>query len=161
MKSIFLIFLKGIYVNILRILFASDRVTSKDIRNSILQGKVKYPQVVNDESCIGCGGCANICPVEAIEMVPLEKPVEIVKGYTKTQTPKYDPLKCLNCFWCHDNCPIYAFYGKPGAIHPREVGEFKADPSKLLKEPIKLNANKIKEIVDIMAKDSSKYFEEV
>ena len=77
MKSIFLIFLKGIYVNTLRILFASDRVTSKDIRNSILQGKVKYPQAVNDESCIGCGGCANICPVEAIEMVPLDKPIQI------------------------------------------------------------------------------------
>jgi len=160
MRNIFLIFLKGIYINILRILFAADRVTSKEIRNSILQGKVKYPQAINDESCIGCGGCANICPVEAITMVPIEKPVEIVKGYTKTQKPKYDPLKCLYCFWCHDNCPIYAFYGKPGAIHPREVGEFKADPAKLLIEPIKLKENKIKEIKDYMAKDASKYFEE-
>ena len=33
MRNIFLIFLKGIYINILRILFAADRVTSKEIRN--------------------------------------------------------------------------------------------------------------------------------
>ena len=94
-------------------------------------------------------------------MIPLEKPTEIVKGYVNTQTPEYDPLKCLYCFWCHDNCPIYAFYGKPGEIQPREVGEYKADHSKLLKEPIKLNETKIKEIMEIMAKDSSKFYEEV
>lgn len=161
MKNLFIIFLKGIYTNTLRILFAADRVTSKDIKESILQGKVKYPEVLNDESCIGCGGCANICPVDAIEMEPLKKPTEIVKGYTKSERPKYDPLKCIYCFWCHDYCPIYAFYGKPGAIHPREVGEFKADPSKLLEEPIVLKEKKIKEIIDTMAKDASKYFEEV
>ena len=53
-------------------------------------------EVVNIESCTGCGACYNTCPVNAIEMKPDEK------GY-------YTPFikdNCINCQKCIKVCPV-------------------------------------------------------
>ncbi|MCC7569479.1 MAG: 4Fe-4S dicluster domain-containing protein [Candidatus Methanofastidiosa archaeon] len=142
MKNMFVFMLKGAYDNVVRILFAVDRKTSLPMRKMIVSGGVAYPKTVNDAACIGCGACANTCPVKAIEMVPLEAPVEITPTYVKERRPVLDPLKCMFCFQCHDNCPIFAFYGKPGAIHPRCVGEWTGNIAELLQQPIVMRDSK-------------------
>ena len=40
MKNLGIIFLEGVYSNIKRILFASDRVTDMELRNKILNGEI-------------------------------------------------------------------------------------------------------------------------
>lgn len=46
---------------------------------------------VNQEGCISCKKCYNVCPAEAIDFKEKAKIM-----------PKY----CLLCYKCHDECPI-------------------------------------------------------
>ena len=41
--------------------------------------------------CIGCGGCADICPVDAVKMVE--------------DKPQVDPDWCIGCGVCAVQCP--------------------------------------------------------
>lgn len=50
--------------------------------------------VVNKEQCIGCGACASICPVGAIEMVD--------------GTAQINKEVCVNCGACENTCPVSA-----------------------------------------------------
>ncbi|HOP09689.1 MAG TPA: 4Fe-4S dicluster domain-containing protein [Candidatus Methanofastidiosa archaeon] len=160
MREMLIFMVKGAYNNISRILFATERKTSIPMRNKILNGEVEYPQVVNDDSCIGCGACANICPVDAITMVELEKPIEITDDYIKEKKPVYDAMKCMYCFQCHDSCPIFAFYGKPGAIHPRHVGEAKINLKELLQRPIVIRDKKeFEEVMNLLDDKAKKLLE--
>ena len=143
MKDLIRIFLEGIINNVSRILFASDRVTDMDIRNSIIEGRVMPMDKVAEVPCIGCGGCCNACPTEAIEMIDLKEPVEMMEGLVKTQIPVLNSEKCVNCYYCHDFCPLYALFGMAGTIHPNDVGEVESDISQLLEKPIKISDDKI------------------
>jgi ferredoxin len=55
----------------------------------------------NDQSCIGCGKCAQVCPIDAIEMIPNSGPES--KG---KKTPKIDKSMCLGCGVCGLACPF-------------------------------------------------------
>ncbi|MEW6033425.1 MAG: 4Fe-4S binding protein [Chloroflexota bacterium] len=50
---------------------------------------------VNESACIGCGTCAQFCPLEAMEIPP-----EFVV--------KIDPKKCNECLECLFFCPVEA-----------------------------------------------------
>jgi energy-converting hydrogenase B subunit L len=143
MNNLVLIFLEGAYTNLKRILFASDRVTDMELRSMILEGRVTPTEKVAEVPCIGCAGCCNACPTEAIEMVDLEKPVELMEGLTKTQIPVLHSEKCVNCYYCHDFCPLYALFGEAGTIHPNDVGIVESDISQLLEKPVKISEDKI------------------
>lgn len=143
MNNLVLIFLEGAYTNLKRILFASDRVTDMELRSMILEGRVTPTEKVAEVPCIGCAGCCNACPTEAIEMVDLEKPVELMEGLTKTQIPVLHSEKCVNCYYCHDFCPLYALFGEAGTIHPNDVGIVESDMSQLLEKPVKISEDKI------------------
>lgn len=131
------IMLQGAYRNLLRVFTKADRATSMALRKKILTMSVPPLETVLDEMCIGCAGCYNICPTHAITMVPLEKPVEIVEGYTKTQVPRIDLLRCIFCLNCHDFCPIYSVFGEAAPIHARDVGTPKMTLQEVLKKPIR------------------------
>ena len=143
MNNLVLIFLEGAYTNLKRILFASDRVTDMELRSMILEGRVTPTEKIAEVPCIGCAGCCNACPTEAIEMVDLEKPVELMEGLTKTQIPVLHSEKCVNCYYCHDFCPLYALFGEAGTIHPNDVGIVESDISQLLEKPVKISEDKI------------------
>lgn len=143
MKNLGIIFLEGIYSNIKRILFASDRVTDMELRNKILNGEIVPTDKVAELSCIGCAGCKNVCPTGAIEMVELEEPVELMEGIIKKEKPVLDSLKCVHCYHCHDFCPLYALFGEAGTIHPNDVGDVNPDIKELLEKPVKISEDKI------------------
>ncbi|MEN4018643.1 MAG: 4Fe-4S dicluster domain-containing protein [Methanobacterium sp.] len=143
MKNIVRIILEGTYSNIMRILFASDRVTDMELRNKILEGSIAPTDKVAKIPCIGCAGCKNVCPTSAIEMVKLEEPVELIEGLIKEEIPVLDSLKCVNCYYCHDFCPLYALFGEAGTIHPNDVGAVEENIKELLKKPVKISDDKI------------------
>ena len=139
MKDLITIMLNGAFDNIKRILFASDRVTDMEMRNAILNGEVKPTRKVNEELCIGCSGCANICPTGSITMKPLQKPVKITENWVKKEVPEFNEERCVVCYWCHDFCPIYALY---------------LDPKDLMAEPIKIDEEKLAFISQYLATNS-------
>lgn len=143
MKNLLGIMLNGAYDNFKRIFFASDRVTDMEMRNAILNGEVKPEDTVNEKSCIGCAGCANVCPTGAITMKTLQQPVTLSNGWVKTEVPEIDAVKCVVCYWCHDFCPIYALYEEAGSIHPGNVGDNDINPDDLMTKPIKISEDKM------------------
>ncbi len=143
MKNLVRIVLEGTYTNIMRILFASDRVTDMELRSKILEGRIVPTDKVAEISCIGCAGCKNVCPTSAIEMEKLEEPVELMEGLIKEEKPVLDSLKCVHCYHCHDFCPLYALFGEAGTIHPNDVGEVDVDINMMLEKPIKISEDKI------------------
>jgi energy-converting hydrogenase B subunit L len=151
MNNLVLIFLEGAYTNLKRILFATDRVTDMKLRSMILEGRVTPTDKVAEVPCIGCAGCCNACPTEAIEMMDLEEPVELMEGLTKTQIPVLNSEKCVNCYYCHDFCPLYALFGEAGTIHPNDVGMVESDISQLLEKPVKISEDKIAFISQYLA----------
>lgn len=56
------------------------------------------------DKCIGCGSCARICPIDAIEM-KLPEGKENVK---KNNRPYIDYGRCCFCAFCVDVCPTAA-----------------------------------------------------
>lgn len=46
--------------------------------------------LLDEEKCIQCGECEDICPAGAMSLDPL---------------PKVDPDKCISCFCCAEGCP--------------------------------------------------------
>ena len=49
---------------------------------------------IDKSTCVGCGACIDVCPVEALSMVD-DKAV-------------CDAEKCVDCGACIDTCPVSA-----------------------------------------------------
>lgn len=77
---------------------------------------------VNQEGCIGCGVCVDVCPVDAISMQN-EKALIEMDG-------------CIRCGRCHDVCPQGA------VMHDREK----------IPDEVKDNVEKTKEFMDACAR---------
>ena len=116
------ILIDGIYTNIKRILFASDRVTDMEIRNAALTGTVAPPVLTEADACIGCSVCSMTCPTKCITMVPLDPPVQITETMVKKAQPEIDETMCVHCYYCHDACPVFKTHGVAAPIHPNDVG---------------------------------------
>ena len=138
MKDLIRIMLDGAYTNFKRIFFAADRVTDMNLRNDVLNGNIQPEKKVDIDACIGCGGCANVCPTGAVTMKKLNEAEWLADGWAKTEAPELDSTKCVVCYWCHDFCPIYSLFGEQGTIHPNAVGEVNISPKELLEKPFKI-----------------------
>ena len=107
--------------NIPKILFGSQSLVDNEIRAAIEGGELKYPKTVDEDLCLGCGVCANVCPTKCITMRELDKPIEIRPGQTKSKYPQIDISKCCFCYLCHDSCPTFTVHKTHAAINPRNV----------------------------------------
>ncbi len=153
--------LEGAYKNFVRIVAKSDRATSMEIRKSIVTLSVQPTPTVLDETCIGCSGCFHVCPTKAITMIQLEKPVEIVEGYMRTQLPRIDLLKCVYCLNCHDICPIFSIFGEAAPIHPRDTGSPHLTLQEILKKPVRAPPEKIEALSKLIPEDQMSFIREV
>jgi len=68
------------------------------IRSKVLQTLIAANPIVIDNKCIGCGKCAQVCPVHTIEM--------------KNNLPKIHRKDCIRCFCCQEFCPAGAMIVK-------------------------------------------------
>ncbi len=62
--------------------------------------------IVDRENCIGCGACAAVCPVGAINM--------------DSGTAQIDAEQCISCGACVNECPVGAISAE-GAVEKKEV----------------------------------------
>jgi len=72
----------------------------KPIRNLLRRKLLAVPQF-NSGKCIGCGECADVCPVKAL---------------TPTRPPRVDLAACIRCYCCHEVCPASAVRLKRGLL---------------------------------------------
>ncbi|MDR3291287.1 MAG: 4Fe-4S binding protein [Methanobrevibacter sp.] len=151
MKNLIRIILEGAYGNFKKIFFKSDRLTDMNLRADILGSNVKPTDKVADTACIGCGGCANVCPTNAISMINLDKSEKLMENWIKTQIPELNSEKCVFCYYCHDFCPIYALFGEKSTIHPNDVGEVSLELNELMNQPVKISEDKIKFIAQFLS----------
>ncbi|MBE6505498.1 MAG: 4Fe-4S binding protein [Methanobrevibacter sp.] len=146
MKSILRVALEGAFTNFKRIFFAADRVTDMELRRQISTLSVEVEDRVDESACIGCAGCANVCPTNAIEMKNLTSPVQITEDWVKNQVPEINLERCIVCYYCHDFCPIYSLYGQKGTVHPNSVGDQEVNVNELIEQPFKISEDKLKVI---------------
>ena len=146
MKSMLRVALEGAFTNFKRIFFAADRVTDMELRRQISTLSVEVEDRVDESACIGCAGCANVCPTNAIEMKNLASPVKITEDWVKNQVPEINLERCIVCYYCHDFCPIYSLYGQKGAVHPNSVGDQEVNVNELIEQPFKISEDKLKVI---------------
>ena len=154
MSSILRIALEGAFTNFKRIFFAADRVTDMDMRNQIATLSVKVDYRVDEKACIGCAGCANVCPTGAIEMKKLANPVKLTDNWTKDEVPEINLEKCVVCYYCHDFCPVFSLYGEKGTVHPSNVGDQEVDVAEMLDKPFKISDDKLKFIAQYLSDNS-------
>ena len=149
--SLLRIALEGAFTNFKRIFFAADRVTDMDMRNQIAKLSGEVDDRVDEKACIGCAGCANVCPTGAVEMKKLASPVKITDDWTKTEVPEIHLEKCVVCYYCHDFCPVFSLYGEKGTIHPSCVGDQEVDIASTMEQPFKISDDKLKFIAQYLS----------
>jgi len=49
------------------------------------------PAVIDEEKCVGCGACVDVCPTEVITM--------------EDDVAKINPAECVDCGTCVEECP--------------------------------------------------------
>lgn len=72
---------------------AVQETVSQEIKNPIKKKAMDLPKV-NPEICTGCGGCMDVCPMDAIALVD---GVAVI-----------DRSICRNCRVCVNECPVDA-----------------------------------------------------
>ncbi|HJZ86439.1 MAG TPA: NAD(P)-binding domain-containing protein [Polyangia bacterium] len=74
-----------------------------------------YVHAINDDRCIGCDACVNVCPTDVLELV---------KNYARAV--RFDD--CIQCEMCQVVCPTRALVMYPEGTQPPPVVLPKLDP---------------------------------
>jgi ferredoxin len=80
-----------------------------------------YLADIAENSCLGCGKCAKVCPIDAIAMVPAEQAQP-----KRKMSPRIDTSACLGCGVCALKCPAGAcrlVKREQRVIHPETTFE--------------------------------------
>lgn len=146
----------------------------------VIDGK----SVINQEKCIKCGKCKEICPYDAIGK--LERPCERACGVKAFKSDEQgramiDSEKCVSCGMCMVSCPFGAISDKSqifqlcrairegkrviAALAPAFVGQFGDDvtPRKLKQALLKLGFENVYEVAlgaDIGAMAEARHYAE-
>lgn len=83
-------------LHLLSRLKAEGKYNLETARLQQLQKRKATVQVVPEQRCSGCGGCKNVCPVDAVKLEENEL------GYL---FPQVDKEKCISCGLCLKRCP--------------------------------------------------------
>lgn len=83
-------------LHILSRLKAEGKYKLETTRLQQLQKRKATVEVVPEHRCSGCGGCKNVCPVDAVKLEENEL------GYL---LPRVDKEKCISCGLCLKRCP--------------------------------------------------------
>lgn len=71
--------------------------------------------IINKDLCINCGKCSNVCPYNAVVLVPvpceLACPVDALKK-NANNVAEIDITKCISCGKCMKSCPFGAIAEK-------------------------------------------------
>lgn len=94
----------------------SDFVQSASIQQANIPGwitkvsdKFANKPVIDKESCVKCGKCAENCPPKVIT-------------FTRGEVPTINYTTCMRCFCCHELCPVGAIHiGAPRFHLPAEI----------------------------------------
>ncbi len=76
---------------------------------------------IDEELCTGCEKCARACPIQAIEMIPIENPTT-----KKPKNPLVDESICLGCGVCALTChkdAIKLVKRRQRVLHPEDTFE--------------------------------------
>lgn len=60
-----------------------------------------YVARIDDDTCIGCGKCAKVCPVDAIHLHPAQPSQQAPK---RKKSAVVDAQMCIGCGVCHRQC---------------------------------------------------------
>jgi ferredoxin len=82
------------------------------IRNAIVTSN--WTVEIDESKCRGCGKCVKLCPVDLIDMVP----VEAKEGEKTAKRARHEEEFCLGCGVCRTGCKTGAIRMKP---RPRRV----------------------------------------
>ena len=67
----------------------------RGILDAMLKNSLSLKPRIVEGVCVGCGACAQSCPVEAITMVELKRGA----------AARLDEKSCIRCYCCHEMCP--------------------------------------------------------
>ncbi|MCJ7694981.1 MAG: DUF362 domain-containing protein [Anaerolineaceae bacterium] len=74
------------------------------LMNQMVQKWVSPRPVIDDDKCIACGTCVDICPVSPKALS--------FSDDSKSIAPVYDYELCIRCYCCQETCPYEAIFVK-------------------------------------------------
>lgn len=80
----------------------------KGLMNQLVQKWVSPRPVIDDNKCVACGTCVDICPVSPKALS--------FSDDSKGIAPVYDYDLCIRCYCCQETCPYEAIYVKTPVI---------------------------------------------